>query len=600
MGAVDRRHWCTKVERMRMQLMRLTGLASLAIVGLVALNSAQAEKGRIFYNGKVFTGEPEHPYAEAVAIRGDKIVAVGAQVDVMKAAGIDAEKIDLQGKTLLPGLIDSHTHVMDSSTVLTGADVDDKVHTLDDLVAFVAEARHSCRGMRGRFLDITSLSLDFWSKPEELNARFSAGEYSDLPLLLEGADGHTGWANRPLLREAGVTKEFLQHLSSKERRFYGFGQDLEPNGFAVDDGLAKVSAVVPDYTPAQLLEAGRAAVAYYHSLGITAWLEPASTYRSVDSVRRNILAVYKALSERGELGAHVTVFPRIDPKIKGDPLPEVQGLRKEFKDVPNLAIPGIKFFEDGVVEYPSHTAALTKPYADGTNGELLFDRERLSALVTAADKQGLIVHVHAIGDLAVKNALDAIAAARRANGNSGLPHTITHIQFADPEDFPRFRELGVIASLQLLWAQGNSDAIEAVKPYIDPEIYRWQYPARSLLDAGATIAGASDWAVSSANVFEAMYYAETRKGDEGVLDVSQRMPREAMLYAYTRNSARALKMLDQIGTIAPNKQADLVLVDRDVMTVVAEELKETKVLWTMFGGKTVYRAETGMSGKAGK
>jgi predicted amidohydrolase YtcJ len=474
------------------------------------------------------------------------------------------------------------------------------VHTLDDLVAFVAEARHSGRGMRGRFLDITSLSLDFWSKPEELNARFSAGEYSDLPLLLEGADGHAGWANKELLREAGVTKEFLQRLSSKERRFYGFGPDLEPNGFAVDDGLAKVVAVLPDYTPAQLFDAGRAAVAYNHSLGITAWLEPASTYRSTDFVRRNILTVYKTLSERGELGAHVTVFPRIDPRIKVDPLPEVQGLRKEFKDVPNLAIPGIKVFEDGVVEYPSHTAALTRPYGDGSNGELLFDRERLSALATAADKQGLIVHVHAIGDLAVKTALDAIAAARRTNGNSGLPHTITHIQFADPEDFPRFRELGVIASLQLLWAQGNSDAIEAVKPYIDPEIYRWQYPARSLLDAGATIAGASDWAVSSANVFEAMYYAETRRGDEGVLDANQRMPREAMLYAYTRNSARALNMLDQIGTIAPGKQADLVLVDRDVMTVAAEELRETKVLWTMFGGKMVYRAETSMTGKAGK
>jgi predicted amidohydrolase YtcJ len=482
---------------------------------------------------------------------------------------------------------------------LTGADVDDKVHTLNDLVEFVAESRYSGRGMRGRFLDVTSLSLDFWSKPAELNARFSAGEYSDLPLLLEGSDGHTGWANKALLHEAGVTKEYLRHLSSKERRFYGFEPDLEPNGFAVDDGLAKISAVLPEYTSAQLLEAGRAAVAYYHSLGITAWLEPASTYRSVDFVRRNILTVYKALSEQGELGAHVAVFPRIDPKIKGDPLPEVQALRKEFKDVPNLAIPGIKFFEDGVVEYPSHTAALSKPYSDGSNGELLFDRARLSALAIAADKQGLIVHVHAIGDLAVKTALDAIAAARKANGNSGLPHTITHIQFADPQDFPRFRELGVIASLQLLWAQGNSDAIEAVKPYIDPEIYRWQYPARSLLDAGATIAGASDWSVSSANVFEAMYYAETRKGDEGVLDDSQRMPRDAMLYAYTRNSARALNMQDKIGTIAPGKQADLVLVDRDVMTVTAEELKETKVLWTIFGGKMVYRAETPVAVKAG-
>src|SRR6516164_3521614 len=136
-------------------------LAFLFCFGVLTVSPTQAADNVVLYHGKVFTGEPEHPYAEAVAIRGDKIVAVGAQVDVEKAAGTDAEKIDLQGKTLLPGLIDSHTHVMDSSTVLTGADVDDKVHTLDDLVAFVAEARHSGRGMRGRFLEITSLSLDF-------------------------------------------------------------------------------------------------------------------------------------------------------------------------------------------------------------------------------------------------------------------------------------------------------------------------------------------------------------------------------------------------------------------------------------------------------
>src|SRR5262249_35688677 len=205
-----------------------------------------------------------------------------------------------------------------------------------------------------------------------------------------------------LLREAGVTKEFLQRLSPNERRYYGYGPDMEPNGFAVDDGLAKISAVLPDYTPEQLLEAGRAAVGYNHSMGLTAWLEPASTYRSVDSVRRNILSVYKTLSERGELNAHVAVFPRVDPKINGDPLPEIQALRRGFRDVPNLTIPGIKFFEDGVVEYPSHTAALTKPYSDGSRAELLFDRERLSKLAIAADRQGLIVHVHSIGDLAVK------------------------------------------------------------------------------------------------------------------------------------------------------------------------------------------------------
>jgi hypothetical protein len=221
---------------------------------------------------------------------------------------------------------------------------------------------------------------------------------------------------------------------------------------------------------------------------------------------------------------------------------------------------------------------------------LLFDPARFSVLVTAADKEGLIVHVHALGDRAVKETLNAIEAARKANGNSGLPHTLTHVQVADPEDIPRFRQLGAVAALQLLWAEAGVDTIELVKPYIDPALYQWQYPARSMLDAGATISGASDWFVSSPNVFWAIYEAETRKGPEGVLDASQRMPREAMLYAYTRNSARAMNQLDKIGSLAPGKQADLVLLDRDVLTIPAEEMRDTKILWTMVAGRTVWSA----------
>jgi len=129
-----------------------------------------------------------------------------------------------------------------------------------------------------------------------------------------------------------------------------------------------------------------------------------------------------------------------------------------------------------------------------------------------------------------------------------------------------------------------------VKPHLDPDLYQWQYPARSLLDNGAIISGASDWPVSTANVFQAIYQAETRKGPEGVLDSSQRMPREAMLYAYTRNSARAMNEQNLIGSIASGKQADLILVDRDVLTVTAEDLRTAKVVWTMVGGKTVYQA----------
>jgi predicted amidohydrolase YtcJ len=157
-----------------------------------------------------------------------------------------------------------------------------------------------------------------------------------------------------------------------------------------------------------------------------------------------------------------------------------------------------------------------------------------------------------------------------------------------PGDIPRFAELRVTAALQLLWALADASTNEIVRPYIDPDIYRWMYPARSLLDSGAVIAGASDWPVSSANPFLAIYQAETRIGAEGVLDETQRMPREAMLYAYTRNSAQVLGMADQIGSLAPGKLADLVLVDRDVLTVSAGELKDAKVVWTLFGGKAVF------------
>lgn len=148
----------------------------------------------------------------------------------------------------------------------------------------------------------------------------------------------------------------------------------------------------------------------------------------------------------------------------------------------------------------------------------------------------------------------------------------------------------MVSALQLFWAEASNDTIEILKPYLDADIYEWQYPARSILDNGGIISGASDWPVSTANVFRAIYQAETRKGAEGVLDASQDMPREAMFYAYTRNSAHAMN-LDSIGSIAPGKRADLVLLDRDVLTVSPEEMRDTKVVWTMVAGKTVYHAK---------
>jgi predicted amidohydrolase YtcJ len=538
---------------------------------------------RIFFHAKVFTGDSQNPYAEAVAIRGDKIIAVGTLPEVVKSASANAERVDLAGKSLFPGFIDSHSHSIDGGLNLIAADASEKVTSLDELPAFVADAKQSGRGMRGDILEIFGMPLAFWSHTDVLNADFSRGAYEKQSVLLRGMDGHTSWANRTLLQRAGVTASFLKTLSVQERSYYGVDKNGQPNGFLVDAGEEKIDALLPAPTPDKLLAAGRAALEYNYSLGITAWLDPlAADY---------VLQAYRMLADRGELSSQVVAFPRVLAKDPAAELATVQKTRETYKDVPNLHVSGIKVFADGVVEYPSQTAHLSKPYKNtGRNGDLLFDPGKFAELCIAADKQGLIIHVHAIGDGAVKEALDGIAAARKANGNSGLPHTLTHEQFVDPEDFPRFRELGVVSALQLFWAEASQDTIEIVKPYLDPEIYKWQYPARSILDNGGIISGASDWPVSTANVFRAIYQAETRKGPEGVLDPSQAMPREAMFYAYTRNSARAMN-LDSIGTIASGKRADLVLLDRDVLTISPEEMRNARVLWTMVAGKILYRAK---------
>lgn len=556
----------------------------LIIHCLVVTTSAQNDSSEsIFYNARVFTAEPGSPYAEAVAIRGDKIVAVGNLPEVAALVSANAKRIDLAGKLLFPGFIDSHSHSMMGGMGLISADASEKVKKLEDLPGFAQNAKTTGRGMRGDILEILGLPLEFWSHTDKLNEMFSSGAYQNQDVLLRGMDGHTAWANRALLNRAGITTDYLKNLSPDQRSYYGTGPDSAPNGFLVDAGVQKVEPLIPRPTEERLLAAARAALQYNYSLGITAWLDPLAN--------EDVLKSYKLLADHGELPSEVAAFPQVFAKHPTEELAGVQKIRATFRDLPHLHITGIKLFADGVVEFPSQTANLTKPYKNsGRNGELLFEPQKFSELCVAADKQGLIIHVHALGDGAVRAALDGIEAARKANGSSGLPHTLTHEQFVSPEDLPRFRQLGVISALQLLWAGAEPDTIEIVKPYLDESVYKWQYPARSLLNSGAVISGASDWPVSSANVFLAIYQAETRKGSEGVLDASQDMPREAMFYAYTRNSARAMNMLNTVGSIAPGKRADLIVLDRDVLTVSPEQMRETKVLWTMVGGKTVYQA----------
>jgi predicted amidohydrolase YtcJ len=567
-------------------------LLSLLTLSRLALGDEPAP-ARIFYNAHIFTGEPTQPYADAVAIRGDKIVAVGALAEVKAAAGPTAQAIDLKGKFLMPGMIDAHAHPIDGGLSLIMANFPDSVISVPHLHAYVDKMLASGKSRFGDVMIIYGLDVGFWTHTSELNAVFSKGAYAKQKLILYGSDGHTAWGNAALLAAAGITPDFIKALPEGDRRYYGVDKAGAPTGFVVDVGQSYLSNHLPKASAALLLEAGHAALHYMNGLGLTGWLDAAVSGVVGGDLPATLddpgyLPTYVALAEQGELTAHIAAYPVVHPDGGSQQIAVVKQLRAHYQRLPDLAIPGLKVFADGVVEIPSQTAALTKPYRNsGKQSPVLFTPSKFADLVTEADRDGLTVHVHAIGDLAVKEALDGFAAARQANGPFKLPHTITHVQFADPEDVPRFGQLGVFAALQLLWADAEPGTIEEVKPYIDDSIYRTMYPARAMLDSGAVIAGASDWPVSTPNPFAAIYIAETRRGPEGVLDPAQRMPRAAMLFAYTHNAAQVLNQLDRIGTLAPGKQADLVLLDRDVLTVQAEEMRDAKVLWTMLGGKIV-------------
>lgn len=572
-------------------------LACACLAPPAALAAAEAAPTTVLYHAEVFTADAAHPYAEAVAIRGERIIAVGRLADVEKAAGPAARRIDLKGKFLMPGMIDGHAHPIAGGETLIQANYPNTEDSIPDLTRFVAEHVKKGDSRLGDVLVVNGVDIGYWAHAADIDAALSGGAFARQPIVLYGSDGHTAWANKAARTRAGITADYLRGLPASEQHCYGFDGAFNPNGFMVDACKIKLDQSLPAPSPATMLEAGRAALRYMNGLGITGWLDAAvaGVVGGAVPLRADdpgYLPVYKALAEHGELTAHVAAYPVVQPDLGSQQIDVVEALRARYANIPNLTIPGLKVFADGVVEIPSQTAALTKPYRNtGRSGRLLFTPAKMNALVIEAARRGLNVHIHAIGDLAVKDSLDAFEAARNALPNAHVPFSLTHAQFVDPEDIPRFAELHVIAALQLLWAVADPSTNEQVKPYVDPSIYRWMYPARSILDTGGEIAGASDWPVSSANPFAAIYQAETRVGPQGVLDAAERMPREAMLYAYTRNSAQVLGQWSEIGSIEPGKRADLALIDRDVLTVPAEELKSASVIFTMWSGKIIYGHE---------
>jgi predicted amidohydrolase YtcJ len=543
---------------------------------------------KILYNAKIFTANRNKPYAEAIAIRGKKIISVGNYATVKASLSNKAALIDMHGQTILPGFIDSHEHSLEGGESLLNANLFDSMFSIANLANYAAEVRKSGKGMKGNFLIINGINSGTWSYIPELKRYFNSDEYITQPVVLAGSDGHTAWVNHIVFQKAGVNKAFIDHLDNSSKKYFGIEADGTPNGFIADSGFLKIDPVIPK-EKINWLEVGEKAMEYNNGLGITAFLDPRAG--KITDPENSFLDAYQLLSKEQRLTAHVASIVQAD--ANGDPAKQINALKalqKKYNGIYNLSVIGFKIFADGVIEYPTQTAALSEPYKNsGSKGALMFNPEKFKRFAIMADKANLLVHVHAIGDLAVTETLNGFEAARKTNGNKNIQHTITHLQILQPADFDRFSQLNILASFQLLWAVGDNYSIEMMKPYIAPELYKWQYRARSLLQAGAVICGASDWPVSSANPFRAIYNAETRLGPEGVLDSTQCMPRIAMLYAYTINAAKALQLQNKIGSLESGKFADMILADRDVLTISAEACKDTKVLWTMFEGKIIYR-----------
>lgn len=559
---------------------------------------AMAGANMVLLNGKVFTADKARPMVQAIAVENGKVLAVGSDAEISALADAGTQRIDLGGKALMPGLIDTHAHAIFGGLEMSTANMGDEQVSLDELEKRLRAWRDDGTARRGDALYVGGMTSAYWAQAEALGQRFDRGEWAGVPIVFVGSDHHTAWANAAMRQRAGIDAKLLASLPEAERGTIGLGKDGAPNGFLVDAGWDRVAAVLPPLEAATLLRAGENAVNTFNSLGVTAWMDPAAngapgeplfalkpTEKSV-----GVLPVYKALAEKGELTAHVAALLVAHPKSRPADLDTLDKVRQQFQGIDNLSLPGIKIFADGVLEYPAQSAALIDPYSNShKQGELLIDPAHFGELVSAADARGWLVHIHAIGDRAVREALNGIEQARR-DRQSGITHSITHLQLVNPREFARFKPLDVIASMQLLWAAGDDYTLDMVKPYVSAFAFRYQYPAHSLLQQGATLAGASDWPVSSPNPWAAMAQAVTREGEKGVLNADERLDRETMFYAYTLNAARTIGQEQRIGSLAVGKQADFILLDRDVFTVDAKALAETRVLKTWFGGREVYTA----------
>jgi predicted amidohydrolase YtcJ len=556
---------------------------------------------RVFSGGAVYTAEaggrrviparaPGGQPASAAAVRDGRIVAVGdaAEAGIRELTGPKTEVVDLRGRALLPGFQDAHVHPAFAGVTMVGCNLIG-ARSLDEALARIGAYAAAHPGQD--WVAGSGWRME-WFAAGTPDREILDKVVPDRPAYLTNRDGHGAWANSRALELAGLDARTPDPADGRIER----GADGSPQGTLHEGAASLVGDRVPRPSFDDRLAGLLLAQQHLHARGITAW-QDAIVGDYLGS--QDPLPVYLAAAASGQLTARVEGALWWDRARGAEQLADILG-RREQGQAGRFRANTVKIMQDGVAE--SFTAGLIDPYLDGCGGQASgrglshVDPEALRSYVTAIDAEHFQVHLHAIGDRAVRESLDAIQAARAANGGNDNRHHIAHLQIMHPDDIPRFAALGVTATIQGLWAAHEPQMDELTIPFIGPERAARQYLFGDLLRSGARLAAGSDWAVSSANPLRAIHVAVNRAlpGAAGAQAApflpGQRLDLAEALAAYTIGSAYVNHLDDQTGAIEPGRLADVIVLDRDPFAGRADEIASTTVLATYVQGEAVYQA----------
>ncbi|GAA3654499.1 amidohydrolase [Nocardioides ginsengisoli] len=537
----------------------------------------------LLIGGPVHLGNAVRSRASAVAVRGERIVAVGND-ELRELAGPGTEIVDLGGRLLIPGFQDAHVHPVGAGVELGQCDL---TETVD-----VEEYRRRISAYAAANPDRPWITGGGWSMES-----FPGGAphrdlldalVPDRPVYLANRDHHGAWANSRALELAGIDASTPDPADGRIER----DADGVPTGMLQEGAMHLVAAVVPETTREEKLAGLLRAQQVLHSLGITAWQD---ALIGANPVMSDTATAYLDAVAEDALTARVVGALWWSRDRGAEQIEDLLAAR-EALTAGRFRATSVKIMQDGIAE--NHTAAMISPYGAGCGcrnpgehrGLSFVDPDALKEYVAALDAHDFQVHFHALGDRAVREALDAVEAARDKNGFTDLRPHLAHLQIVHPDDIARFRRLGATANMQPLWAAHEPQMDELTIPFLGPERSAWQYPFGSLLRSGATLAAGSDWPVSSANPILGIHVAVNRRepqSDGPVFYADERIDLGSALAAYTSGTAY-VNHLDDTGVIAAGNLADLAVLDRDPFDGPADDIWDTHVEQTFVGGQRVF------------